>query len=97
MKGAIEEAERIAASDPKYYMPCSSRIPRIRRSLQDDGTGDLGADRREIDVLVSGVGTGGTITGVSRYVKLERRKKIVSVAVEPAESPVITSTSQGKS
>jgi cysteine synthase A len=49
-----------------------------------------------IDVLVSGVGTGGTITGVSRYIKGEKKKKILSVAVEPAESPVITQRLAGK-
>ena len=49
-----------------------------------------------IDVLVSGVGTGGTITGVSRYIKGEKKKKIISVAVEPAESPVITQRLAGQ-
>ena len=50
----------------------------------------------QIDVLVSGIGTGGTITGISRFIKNKKGKKIYSVAVEPAESPVITQTLQGK-
>ena len=97
MKGAIEEAERIAASDPKYYMPMQFKNP-ANPEIHFRTTGPEIWEQTggEIDVLVSGVGTGGTITGVSRYVKLERRKKIVSVAVEPAESPVITQHLSGK-
>ena len=52
--------------------------------------------RRSIDIFVSGVGTGGTITGVSRYIKKTRGKSIVSVAVEPADSPVLTQTRSGQ-
>ncbi len=97
MKGAIEEAERIAASDPKYYMPMQFKNP-ANPEIHFRTTGPEIWEQTdgEIDVLVSGVGTGGTLTGVSRYVKLERKKKIVSVAVEPAESPVITQRLSGK-
>jgi len=91
MKGAIEEAERIATSDPKYYMPQQFKNP-ANPEIHFKTTGPEIWEQTggNIDVLISGVGTGGTISGVSRYIKLEKKKKIVSVAVEPAESPVIT-------
>jgi cysteine synthase A len=91
MKGAIEEAERIAASDPKYFMPQQFKNP-ANPEIHFKTTGPEIWEQTDgkIDVLVSGVGTGGTITGVSRYIKGEKKKKILSVAVEPVESPVIT-------
>ena len=91
MKGAIAEAERIAASDPKYFMPQQFKNP-ANPDIHFKTTGPEIWDQTggKIDVLVSGVGTGGTITGVSRYIKHEKGKKIISVAVEPAESPVIS-------
>ena len=91
MKGAIEEAGRIAASQPNYFMPQQFKNP-ANPEIHFKTTGPEIWEQTNggIDVLVSGVGTGGTITGVSRYIKGERKKKIVSVAVEPAESPVIT-------
>jgi cysteine synthase A len=91
MKGAIEEAERIASSSPKYFMPQQFKNP-ANPEIHFKTTGPEIWEQTDggIDVLVSGVGTGGTISGVSRYIKSERKKKIVSVAVEPAESPVIT-------
>ena len=91
MKGAIEEAERIAASDPKYFIPQQFKNP-ANPEIHFKTTGPEIWEQTDgkIDVLVSGVGTGGTITGVSRYIKGEKKKKILSVAVEPAESPVIT-------
>ena len=97
MKGAIEEAERIAASDPKYFMPQQFKNP-ANPEIHFKTTGPEIWDQTNgtIDVLVSGVGTGGTITGVSRYIKGERKKKILSVAVEPAESPVITQRLAGQ-
>jgi len=96
MKGAIEEAERIAAS-PKYFMPQQFKNP-ANPEIHFKTTGPEIWDQTNgtIDVLVSGVGTGGTITGVSRYIKGERKKKILSVAVEPAESPVITQRLAGQ-
>jgi len=91
MKGAIAEAERIASSDPKYFMPQQFKNP-ANPDIHFKTTGPEIWDQTKgkIDVLVSGVGTGGTITGVSRYIKHEKGKKIISVAVEPAESPVIS-------
>jgi cysteine synthase A len=97
MKGAIEEAERIATSDPKYYMPQQFKNP-ANPEIHFKTTGPEIWEQTGggIDVLVSGVGTGGTISGVSRYIKLEKKKKIISVAVEPAESPVITQRLAGQ-
>ncbi|HYB20541.1 MAG TPA: cysteine synthase A [Thermodesulfobacteriota bacterium] len=97
MKGAIEEAERIAASDPKYFMPQQFKNP-ANPEIHFKTTGPEVWEQTggKIDVLISGVGTGGTITGVSRYIKLEKRKKITSIAVEPAESPVITQRLAGQ-
>ena len=97
MKGAIEEAERIAASDPKYFMPQQFKNP-ANPEIHFKTTGPEIWEQTNgtIDVLVAGVGTGGTITGVSRYIKGEKKKKILSVAVEPAESPVITQRLAGQ-
>ncbi len=97
MRGAIEEAERIAASDPKYFMPQQFKNP-ANPEIHFKTTGPEIWEQTggKIDVLVSGVGTGGTITGVSRYLKGEKKKKIVSVAVEPVESPVITQRLAGQ-
>jgi cysteine synthase A len=97
MKGAIEEAERIAASNPKYFMPQQFKNP-ANPEIHFKTTGPEIWEQTNgaIDVFVSGVGTGGTISGVSRYIKGEKKKKIISVAVEPAESPVITQRLGGK-
>ncbi len=97
MKGAIEEAERIAASDRKYFMPQQFKNP-ANPEIHFKTTGPEIWEQTggAIDVLVSGVGTGGTITGVSRYIKGEKKRKIISVAVEPVESPVITQRLAGK-
>ena len=97
MKGAVEEAERIAASSPKYFMPQQFKNP-ANPEIHFKTTGPEVWEQTNggIDVLVSGVGTGGTITGVSRYIKGEKKKKIISVAVEPAEIPVISQHLAGK-
>ncbi|MGQ9646828.1 MAG: cysteine synthase A [Thermodesulfobacteriota bacterium] len=97
MRGAVEEAERIAGSDPKYFMPQQFKNP-ANPEIHFKTTGPEIWEQTNgaIDVLVSGVGTGGTITGVSRYVKLEKKRRILSVAVEPAESPVITQKLRGE-
>ena len=97
MKGAIEEAERIAASNAKYFIPQQFKNP-ANPEIHFKTTGPEIWEQTDgkIDVLVSGVGTGGTITGVSRYIKLEKGKKITSIAVEPAESPVITQRLAGQ-
>jgi cysteine synthase A len=98
MKGAINRAEAIAAAEPeKYFLPQQFKNqanPQIHElttgpEIWNDTDG-------AIDVFVSGVGTGGTITGVSRYIKNTKGKKIISVAVEPKESPVITQKLAGQ-
>lgn len=98
MRGAVTKAEELLAALPgKYFMPQQFKNPAnpkiheltTGREIWEDTDG-------EIDVFVSGVGTGGTITGVSRFIKGQKGKKIHSVAVEPTESPVISQTLQGK-
>lgn len=97
MKGAVGEAERILASNSKYYMPQQFKNPANPEiHFQTTGPEIWAQTNGGIDALVSGVGTGGTITGVSRYIKGEKKKKIVSVAVEPVESPVITQRLAGQ-
>lgn len=98
MKGAIEKAEEIVASDPsKYFLPQQFRNPSNPRIHEETTGPEIWEDTAgQIDVLVAGVGTGGTITGVSRYIKNTKGKKIVSVAVEPAESPVISQKLRGE-
>jgi len=98
MKGAVAKAEELAASDPKrYFIPQQFKNP-ANPAIHEKTTGPEIWEQTGggIDVLVSGVGTGGTITGVSRYIKNTQRKKIVSVAVEPKESPVITQKLAGQ-
>jgi len=98
MKGAIAKAEEIAASDPKkYFIPQQFKNP-ANPEIHEKTTGpEIWNDTDGgVDVFVSGVGTGGTITGVSRYIKNTKGKKIISVAVEPKESPVITQKLAGQ-
>ncbi|MDC3010094.1 cysteine synthase A [Synechococcus sp. AH-736-G20] len=98
MPGAIAKAKEIADSDPaKYFMPSQFDNP-ANPEIHFKTTGpEIWNDcDGAIDVLVAGVGTGGTITGVSRYIKNEAGKAIESVAVEPTNSPVITQTMNGE-
>ncbi len=98
MKGAIKRAEEIAASDPaKYFIPQQFKNP-ANPAIHEKTTGpEIWNDTDgAIDVLVAGVGTGGTISGVSRFIKKQKGKQIVSVAVEPKESPVITQKRAGQ-
>ena len=98
MKGAISKAEEIAASDPKkYFMPQQFKNP-ANPAIHEKTTGpEIWNDTEgEVDVLVSGVGTGGTITGISRFIKNKIGRKIISVAVEPKESPIITQKLAGQ-
>ena len=98
MRGAILRAEEMAAGDPKrWFLPQQFKNP-ANPAIHEKTTGpEIWNDTDgAIDVLVSGVGTGGTISGVSRYLKNTRRKKILSVAVEPRESPVITQALAGQ-
>ncbi|TIH08380.1 cysteine synthase A [Pseudomonas leptonychotis] len=97
MKGAIDKAAEIAASDSNtYFMPQQFNNP-ANPAIHEKTTGpEIWNDTDgAIDVLVSGVGTGGTITGISRYIKQTQGKAILSVAVEPIGSPVITQTIAG--
>ncbi|WP_339487930.1 cysteine synthase A [Pseudomonas sp. EL_65y_Pfl2_R95] len=98
MKGAIEKAAEIAQSDSaKYFMPQQFENP-ANPEIHEKTTGpEIWNDTDgAIDVLVSGVGTGGTITGISRYIKNTQGKPIISVAVEPVSSPVISQTIAGE-
>lgn len=98
MRGAIAQAEAIRESDPeKYFMPQQFKNP-ANPMVHEETTGpEIWEDTEgSIDVLVSGVGTGGTITGVSRFIKCIKGKTITSVAVEPAESPILTQTIAGE-
>jgi cysteine synthase len=98
MKGAIAKAEEIAASDPgRWFLPQQFKNP-ANPAIHEKTTGpEIWNDTDgAIDVLVSGVGTGGTISGVSRYIKNTKGKPILSVAVEPAESPVISQRLAGQ-
>ena len=96
MPGAIAEAEAIQKDNPEYYLPQQFKNP-ANPEIHFKTTGpEIWNDTDgEIDVLVAGVGTGGTITGVSRYIKQEKGKKIVSVAVEPEGSPVLSGGKPG--
>jgi cysteine synthase A len=98
MKGAIEKAEEIANSDPDRYVLLQQFKNPANPAIHFKTTGpEIWEDTDGgIDVLVSGVGTGGTITGVSRYIKQEMKKSMLSVAVEPVASPVITQTRNGE-
>jgi cysteine synthase A len=94
MNGAISRAEQIVASDPERYLLLQQFSNPANPAIHFKTTGPEIWDDTEgkIDVLVSGVGTGGTITGISRYIKQEKGKPIISVAVEPTSSPVIAQT-----
>jgi cysteine synthase A len=96
MQGAISKAEEMVASDPGRYVLLQQFQNPANPEIHFKTTGpEIWEDTQgAIDVLVSGVGTGGTITGISRYIKNVQKKKILSVAVEPVASPVITQTLQ---
>lgn len=96
MKAAIEKAAEIAASDSSYFMPQQFRNP-ANPEIHYKTTGPeiWEATDGKVDVLVSGVGTGGTISGAGKYLK-EKNPDLIAVAVEPTESPVITQTLNGE-
>jgi cysteine synthase A len=98
MKGAVAKAEEIAASAPDRYVLLQQFKNPANPAIHEQTTGpEIWEDTDgQIDVLVSGVGTGGTITGISRYIKKTRGRNIVSVAIEPAQSPVLTQTLNGE-
>lgn len=98
MKGAIARAEEVVNSDPKrYFMPQQFKNPANPRIHFETTGPEIWEDTEgQVDVFVSGVGTGGTITGVSRYIKQEKKHPMVSVAVEPTASAVISQTLKGE-
>ena len=97
MPGAIAAAEELAAAEPDRYVLLQQFKNPANPAIHEQTTGPEIWDDTDgsIDVLVAGVGTGGTITGVSRYIKNTRQKAIVSVAVEPTDSPVISQKMAG--
>jgi cysteine synthase A len=98
MSGAIAKAEEIAASDPERYVLLQQFKNPANPAIHEQTTGpEIWNDTEgAIDILVSGVGTGGTITGVSRYIKQTQRKAIISIAVEPEASPVLSQYRAGE-
>ncbi len=98
MSGSVRKAEELAAGDPvRYFMPQQFKNP-ANPAIHERTTGpEIWTDTDgKIDVLVAGVGTGGTLTGISRYLKKTRGRKILSVAVEPAASPLLSQKLAGK-
>ena len=98
MKGAIARAEEIVASDPsRHWMPQQFKNP-ANPDIHFRTTGPEIWDDTDgkADILVTGIGTGGTITGVSWYFEREKKRPLWGVAVEPAESPVLTATRKGE-
>jgi len=97
MAASIARAEEIVASDPNHYVLLQQFKNPANPEIHFKTTGpEIWNDTKgNVDVLVAGIGTGGTITGISRYFKLERKQKILSVGVEPESSPVITQTRAG--
>ena len=98
MNGAIGKAEEILNSDPKkYFIPQQFKNP-ANPEIHFKTTGpEIWNDTEgKIDILISGIGTGGTITGVSRYIKNEKKRAIKAVAVEPINSPILTQIRAGE-
>jgi cysteine synthase A len=98
MKGAVARSEELAAAEPDRYVMMKQFENPANPAIHEATTGpEIWEDTDgAVDVFVAGVGTGGTITGVSRYIKKTKGKKILSVAVEPEASPLITQTLAGQ-
>lgn len=98
MKGAIAKAEEIVAEDPdNCFMPQQFDNPANPRIHEDTTGPEIWNDTDgAVDVFVSGVGTGGTLTGVTRYIRNTKGKGITTVAVEPEDSPIITQSRAGE-
>ena len=96
MKGAIAKAEELAAN-PEFFMPQQFKNP-ANPAIHEKTTGpEIWEDTQgKIDIFVSGVGTGGTITGVSRFIKKTKGHALQSIAVEPAKSPVLSGGAPGR-
>ena len=98
MKGAIQKAEEIVASNPEKYLLLQQFSNPANPEIHEKTTGpEIWEDTDgQVDVFISGVGTGGTLTGVSRYIKGTKGKKdLITVAVEPTDSPVIAQALAG--
>jgi len=98
MKGAVDRAREIVDADPSRYVLLQQFENPANPKIHEETTGpEIWNDTDgKVDIFVGGVGTGGTITGVSRYIKKTRGKNILTVAVEPAHSPIITQTRNGE-
>lgn len=98
MKGAVTKAEEIVASEPDRYVLLQQFSNPANPAIHERTTGpEIWNDTEgAVDIFVAGVGTGGTITGVSRYIKGTKRKAIISVAVEPSTSPVLSQQRAGE-
>ena len=98
MKGAIAAVDELVASDPTKYIPMNQFSNPANPEIHEQTTGpEIWDDTEgEIDIFVAGVGTGGTISGVSRYLKNTKGKASTTVAVEPTDSPVITQAKAGE-
>ncbi|MHA3080852.1 cysteine synthase A [Acinetobacter sp. ANC 5502] len=98
MKGAVDEAVRLATEQPELYFLLQQFENPANPQIHQDTTGPeiWQATGGQVDILVSGVGTGGTITGISRYFEQVQNKPLYSVAVEPAESPIISQYQRGE-
>jgi cysteine synthase len=97
MSASIARAEEMVASDPDRYVLLQQFKNPANPEIHFKTTGpEIWDDTKgNVDVLVAGIGTGGTITGISRFFKLEKKRKIIAVGVEPETSPVITQTLAG--
>ncbi|QDK97826.1 cysteine synthase A [Acinetobacter tandoii] len=98
MKGAVDEAVRLATENPElYFLPQQFENP-ANPQIHEDTTGPeiWAATNGQVDILVAGVGTGGTISGISRFFEKVKNQPLYSVAVEPAESPIISQTKRGE-
>ncbi len=98
MTGAIAKADEVLASEPdRYFMPQQFKNP-ANPEIHFKTTGpEIWNDTDgKVDILISGIGTGGTITGISRFIKNEKKKNIQSIAVEPIHSPVLTMIRNGE-
>lgn len=98
MKGAVVKAEEMAGEDPvRYFLPQQFENPANPAIHEATTAVELWNDTDgNMDILVAGVGTGGTITGISRFFKLAKGRKIISVAVEPVHSPILTQARNGE-
>ncbi|NMT62564.1 cysteine synthase A [Marinobacter orientalis] len=98
MKGAIAKAEELVAEDPdQHFMPQQFENPANPRIHEDTTGPEIWNDTDgAVDIFVSGVGTGGTLTGVARYIRNTKGKAITTVAVEPEDSPIITQFRAGQ-